>query len=415
MIDTPISEALIVGAGIGAAILGMRPVLEMQFADFISCAFDQIVNTAATLRYRHGGHGRVSAGGARSVGRRACMARCSIRRTRRHGSLAFPDSKWSRRRRRTTQGTAQKRDSRRQSGHLFRAQAALSQRQGGPARGRFHRADRRRASRQEGRDLSIITYGGTVHQSLDAARIVEKEDGLSVEVLDLRTLLPLDREAILATARKTGKVLVVHEDRLTGGIGGEVAAIIVEHAFDSLDGPVRRLAAADMHTRVQPAARGIHSPQHQQNRRSDPQPGGVLRWQIEVTMPQMGESVVEGTVTKWLVKEGESVKEDQPLCEISTDKVDTEIPSPGAGVIAKLVASEGQTLPVGALLAVIEAPGSSARAGAANAGQAVRGKCGENPCAASEARSANNGQDCCGTVAPLVIEAIGRDVTGAGR
>jgi 2-oxoisovalerate dehydrogenase E1 component beta subunit len=101
--------------------------------------------------------------------------------------------------------------------------------------------------RKEGGDLSIITYGGTLGQSLDAARIVEKEDGLAVEVLDLRTLLPLDREAILATARKTGKVLVVHEDRLTGGIGGEVSAIIMENAFEYLDGPVRRVAAADAH------------------------------------------------------------------------------------------------------------------------------------------------------------------------
>ena len=101
--------------------------------------------------------------------------------------------------------------------------------------------------RKEGGDLSIITYGGTLGQSLDAARIVEKEDGLSVEVLDLRTLLPLDRDAILATARKTGKVLVVHEDRLTGGIGGEVSAIIMENAFEYLDGPVRRVAAADAH------------------------------------------------------------------------------------------------------------------------------------------------------------------------
>ena len=86
---------------------------------------------------------------------------------------------------------------------------------------------------------------------------------------------------------------------------------------------------------------------------------------IEVMMPQMGESVVEGTVTKWLVKEGDRVQEDQPLCEISTDKVDTEIPSPGAGVIAKLIAAEGETLPVGAMLAVIEASGAAAGAAAA--------------------------------------------------
>jgi pyruvate/2-oxoglutarate/acetoin dehydrogenase E1 component len=93
----------------------------------------------------------------------------------------------------------------------------------------------------------LITYGGTMHQSLDAARIVEKEDGLSVEVVDLRTLLPLDRDAIIKTVRKTGKALIVHEDRITGGLGGEVAAIIAEHCFEYLDGPIRRLGMLDTH------------------------------------------------------------------------------------------------------------------------------------------------------------------------
>jgi 2-oxoisovalerate dehydrogenase E1 component beta subunit len=106
--------------------------------------------------------------------------------------------------------------------------------------------------RQTGTDLSIITYGGTLSQCIDAARIVDKEDGLSVEVLDLRTLLPLDREAILTTARKTGKVLVVHEDRLTGGFAGEVSALIAERAFDALDGPILRVAAADTHLAFSP-------------------------------------------------------------------------------------------------------------------------------------------------------------------
>ena len=97
-----------------------------------------------------------------------------------------------------------------------------------------------------------MRFRGYIHYGVDAARIVEKEDGLKVEVLDLRTLLPLDREAILATARKTGKVLIAHEDRLTGGVGGEVAAIIAEHAFDYLDGPIRRVAALDAHVAFSP-------------------------------------------------------------------------------------------------------------------------------------------------------------------
>jgi len=248
VIDTPISEALIVGAGIGAAILGMRPVVEMQFGDFISCAFDQIVNSAATLRYRHGGRAscplvvRAPSGGGI------------------HGALFHSQNTeaWFTRvpgLKVVTPATA------------YDAKGLLKAaiRDNNPViyfeHKRLYRSIKEDLPdgefvvpigvaevRQAGRDLSIITYGGTVHQSLDAARIVEKEDGLSVEVVDLRSLLPLDRDAILATARKTGKVLVVHEDRLTGGFGGEIAAIVAEHAFESLDAPVRRLAAADTHT-----------------------------------------------------------------------------------------------------------------------------------------------------------------------
>ena len=252
VIDTPISEALIVGAGIGAAVLGMRPVVEMQFGDFISCAFDQIVNSAATLRYRHGGQAacplviRAPSGGGV------------------HGAIFHSQNTeaWFTRvpgLKVVTPATA------------YDAKGLLKSaiRDNNPViyfeHKRLYRSIKEDLPdgefvvpigvaeiRNPGRDLSIITYGGTVHQSLDAARIVEKEDGLSVEVLDLRTLLPLDRDAVLATARKTGKVLVVHEDRLTGGFGGEIAALVAEHAFDSLDGPVRRLAAADTHTAFSP-------------------------------------------------------------------------------------------------------------------------------------------------------------------
>jgi len=252
VIDTPISEALIVGAGIGAAVLGMRPVLEMQFADFISCAFDQIVNSAATLRYRHGGRADcpivVRAPSGAGI----------------HGALFHsqnPEAWFTRVPGLKVVAPAT----------VYDAKGLLksSIRDNNPViyfeHKRLYRSIKEDLPegdftvpigvaeiRKEGTDLSLITYGGTLAPSLDAARIVEKEDGLSIEVLDLRTLLPLDREAILATARKTGKVLIVHEDRLTGGIGGEVAALVGEHAFESLDGPVRRLAALDTHTAFSP-------------------------------------------------------------------------------------------------------------------------------------------------------------------
>jgi 2-oxoisovalerate dehydrogenase E1 component beta subunit len=252
VIDTPISEALIVGAGIGAAILGMRPVVEMQFGDFISCGFDQIVNTAATLRYRHGGQAAcplvIRAPSGAGV----------------HGALFHsqnPEAWFARVPGLKVVTPATPYDAKgllkaaiRDNNPIvyFEHKRLYRSVKEDIPEGDFITPIGVAEVRQQGRDLSIITYGGTVHQCLDAARIVDKEDGLSIEVLDLRTLLPLDREAILATARKTGKVLIVHEDRVTGGFGGEVAAIIAENAFDSLDGPVRRIAAADAHTAFSP-------------------------------------------------------------------------------------------------------------------------------------------------------------------
>jgi 2-oxoisovalerate dehydrogenase E1 component beta subunit len=252
VIDMPISETLIVGAGIGAAILGMRPVVEMQFGDFIACAFDQIVNTAATLRYRHGG-------------RAACpLVIRSPSGAGVHGALFHSQSPeaWF------TRVPGLKVVA---PGTVYDAKGLLKSaiRDGNPVLYFEHKRLYRSLKedlpegdftvpiglaevRQPGNDLSIITYGGTLNQCLDAVRIVEKEEGISVEVLDLRTLLPLDREAILTTTRKTGKVLIVHEDRTTGGIGGEVAAIIGEYAFEALDAPVRRLGAADTHIAFSP-------------------------------------------------------------------------------------------------------------------------------------------------------------------
>jgi len=252
VIDTPISEEIIVGAGVGAALLGMRPVVEMQFADFISCGFDQIVNTAATLRYRHGGQAScplvVRAPSGAGV----------------HGALFHSQNPeaWFTRvpgLKVVTPATVYDAKGLLKSAirddnpviYLEHKRLYRSMKEDLPE-GDFIVPIGVAELRRHGRDLSIITYGGTVGQSLDAARIAEKEDGLSVEVLDLRTLIPLDIEAILDCARRTGKVLVVHEDRLTGGFGGEIAALIAEHAFDYLDGPVRRVAALDSHTPFAP-------------------------------------------------------------------------------------------------------------------------------------------------------------------
>jgi 2-oxoisovalerate dehydrogenase E1 component beta subunit len=252
VIDTPISEALIVGAGIGAAILGMRPVLEMQFGDFISCAFDQIVNTAATLRYRHGGKASCplvlrAPSGAGVHGALFHSQNPEAWFTRVPGlKVVAPATPYD------AKGLLKSAVRDDNPVIYFEHKRLYRSVKEDLPEGDFTVPIGPAELRLEGRDLSIITYGGTMHQALDAARIVEKEDGLRVEVLDLRTLLPLDREAILATARKTGKVLIAHEDRLTGGIGGEVAAIVAEHAFEYLDGPIRRVAALDTHVAFSP-------------------------------------------------------------------------------------------------------------------------------------------------------------------
>jgi 2-oxoisovalerate dehydrogenase E1 component beta subunit len=252
VIDTPISEALIVGAGIGAAILGMRPVLEMQFGDFISCAFDQIVNTAATLRYRHGGKASCplvlrAPSGAGVHGALFHSQNPEAWFTRVPGlKVVAPATPYD------AKGLLKSAVRDDNPVIYFEHKRLYRSVKEDLPEGDFTVPIGLAELRLEGRDLSIITYGGTMHQALDAARIVEKEDGLKVEVLDLRTLLPLDREAILATARKTGKVLIAHEDRLTGGVGGEVAALIAEHAFDYLDGPIKRVAALDTHVAFSP-------------------------------------------------------------------------------------------------------------------------------------------------------------------
>ena len=242
VVDTPLAESGIVGAGTGAAINGLRPVLEMQFADFMACGFDQITNFAAKCRYRwgqaipmvirapaggniHGGpfHSQnvempyVHTPGLKVVQpATAYDAKGLIKAAIRDDDpVIYLEHKY-----------------------LYR-----SVKEELPAED-YTVPIGKAGVRREGSDISIITYGWMVHIALEAAENASRE-GISVEVLDLRTLVPLDRQAILDTAKKTSKVILLHEDTLTGGLGGELAGIISEHAFDYLDGPLVRIAAPD--------------------------------------------------------------------------------------------------------------------------------------------------------------------------
>ncbi|HUK18557.1 MAG TPA: alpha-ketoacid dehydrogenase subunit beta [Bryobacteraceae bacterium] len=242
VVDTPISEAAIVGAAIGAGLMGLRPVAEMQFADFISCGFDQIVNFAAKCRYRwnaavpivvrapsgggiHGGpfHSQnpemwfVRTPGLKVVcPATAYDAKGLIKSSiRDNDPVIFFEHK----------------------GLYRRIKEEL------PAEEYTVPLGKAKVVR-EGRDLTIVAYGAMVWTSLEAADKLAAE-GASVEVIDLRTLLPLDRETVCASVKKTSKVLLVHEDTRTGGLAGELAASISETVFEYLDGPILRVTAPD--------------------------------------------------------------------------------------------------------------------------------------------------------------------------
>jgi len=244
IIDTPLAESLIVGVAIGAALNGMRPVAEIQFADFIHPAMDQIVSEAARMRYRSNGAFacpmviRAPSGGGihgalyHSQNVEALFAHVPGLK------VVAPSNPYD------VAGLL--RAAIRDDDPVLFLEHKKTYRliKGEVPEGDYVVPIGKANVVRQGKDLSILTYGLAVHQCLEAAEAVADE--VSVEVVDLRTLAPLDKEAILASVRKTGKALIVHEDNLTGGIGGEVAAIIAEEAFDYLDGPVLRLAMPDV-------------------------------------------------------------------------------------------------------------------------------------------------------------------------
>ena len=245
VIDTPISETGFTGAAAGAAHMGMRPIVEMQFIDFISCAYDIITNYIATSRYRGSGGlpmvirgpsgGGVRGGPFHSQNPEAAFlhtpglkivypstaydAKGLIKAAIRDDDpVLFFEHKWLYRR-------PQLREVLPADDYVVPLGKA-----------RIHR---------EGSDLSIVTYAAMVHKCLEAAERLEAEDGLSVEVVDLRTLLPMDDDAIVETVKKTNRLLIVHEDTRTGGIAGEIAMRVNEKAWEWLDAPVLRVTAVD--------------------------------------------------------------------------------------------------------------------------------------------------------------------------
>ncbi len=242
VIDTPISESAIVGAAIGASLMGMRPIAEMQFIDFIACGFDMLVNYAAKSRYRWGQGvpivvrgpcgGGVHGGPFHSQNPEAYFMNVPGLK------IVAPGTP------RDAKGlmTAAIRDP---DPVIYLEHKFLYRRlkEDLPEGEIVVPIGKARLARP-GHHITIVSYAAMLQVALEAAEAAAN-DGIEVEVLDLRTLLPLDEEAILGSARKTGKVIILHEATRTGGPGGEVAALIAEQAFDSLDAPIVRLCPPD--------------------------------------------------------------------------------------------------------------------------------------------------------------------------
>ncbi len=242
VVDTPISEAAIVGAAIGASFMGLRPVAEMQFADFITCAFDQIVNFAAKCRYRWGAPVPIvvrapSGGGVHGGPFHSQNPEMWFVRTPGLKVVA-PATAYD------AKGLI-KSAIRSSDPVLFFEHKGLYRRikEDLPAVDYTVPIGKARVAR-EGSHLSIVTYGAMLWTALEAADKLA-EEGISAEVLDLRTLLPLDRKTVCESVKKTSKVLLLHEDTRTGGMAGELAATITESVFEYLDGPIVRVTAPD--------------------------------------------------------------------------------------------------------------------------------------------------------------------------
>ena len=244
VIDSPISEIAIVGAAAGAAHMGLRPIVEMQFIDFIANAYDMLTNYVATARYRaflpcpmvvrgpSGGY--VRGGPFHSQNPEA-------------GFLHTPGLKIVYPATASDAKGLMKAAVRDDDCVLFFEHKYLYRRVKDimPEGDHVVPIGKARVAR-EGTDVSIVTYASTVWKSLEAAELLAAEDGISVEVIDLRTIAPMDDEAIYRTVKKTNRLLVVHEDTRTGGVAGEITARVSETCFEWLDAPVLRVTAADI-------------------------------------------------------------------------------------------------------------------------------------------------------------------------
>lgn len=259
VVDTPISESAIVGVALGMAIMGFRPIAEIQFADFISCGFDQIVNQTATLRYRTAGDmcaplvirapsaAGVHGGLYHSQSPEAWFAHTP------GVKVVVPSSAYD------AKGLLKSSIRDDDPVIFFEPKYLYRRAKDDVPEGDYLVPIGKANVLREGGDLTIITYGSMVHHCRNATEKLAEED-LSVELIDLRSVLPLDKEAIYKSVRKTNRVVLVHEDHKTLGIGAEIAALLSDELFDYLDAPILRVTAPDTPTPYSPPLEEFYMP-----------------------------------------------------------------------------------------------------------------------------------------------------------
>jgi pyruvate dehydrogenase E1 component beta subunit len=262
IVDTPISEAGFIGMGLGASMLGVRPVMELMFWSFYSVAFDQILNNAANVRYMSGGQIncpiviRGPANGGTNVGATHSHTTENVLAHHPGVKVVVPSTAYD------AKGLLK--SAIRDNDPVFFLENTILYGDKGEVPADDYVIPLGKADvKLEGTDLTIVSYGRAVIQSLAAANILQQEHNISVEVVDLRSIRPLDIDTVLASVRKTHRVLVVEEQKPFCGVGAQLAYMIQSEAFDDLDGPIARLSTID--------APAIYSPPAEMEQLPNPQ------------------------------------------------------------------------------------------------------------------------------------------------
>jgi 2-oxoisovalerate dehydrogenase E1 component beta subunit len=353
--DAPISEGGIVGAAVGMGAYGLRPVVEIQFADYFYPASDQIVSEAARLRYRSAGDftapitirmpcgGGIYGGQTHSQSPEALFTHvCGLRTVMPSNpydakglliaSIENDDPVIFLEPKRLYNGPF--------DGHHDRPSCRGQAPLGDVPEGYYTGAARpRRAVFRPAATLTVLTYGTMVFVAEAAAQ----ETGIDAEIIDLRTLWPLDLETIVASVKKTGRCIVVHEATRTSGFGAELVSLVQEHCFYHLEVPVERVTGWD--TPYPHSLEWAYFPAPTASARRCAGRWRRLMGVRVIKMPDIGEGIAEVELVAWHVKPGDAVVEDQPLADVMTDKATVEIPSPVHGKVVALAARSGRRWP----------------------------------------------------------------------